>query len=204
MAVSALCCDNGLQMIPPLGTIASPLEIKARWAYSELRSPRAGSHYPDALIRDLRAQALSGAPFSQVAPSHWEKLAEAIATARGASYLLAVDRHKHFRLEPWSKGRLCQSFVVAQFNPPDRKLFLAYYDFLIAPPGLTDDGRPDELDPRAELRRLPPGGLGPLREAAVAVEDFPSLLIDGYLRSLVFMRDAPATAKLPVWVGKID
>lgn len=184
-------------MISPLGAIASPLEIKARWAYSELRSPRAGSHYPAAQIGELREQSVSGVPFAQLAPWQWEKLAQALLVVRGADYMVPLDRHDHFCLEPWSKGRLCQSFVVAQFNLPQRNSFLPYYDFLNMAP--ADD---DALDPRSELRRLPPGGMGPLREAPIAVEQFPCVLIDGYLRSLVFMRDAPATAVLPVWVGK--
>lgn len=113
-----------------------------------------------------------------------------------------VDRHETFVLEEWSKGRLCMCYALSHFNTPARARQMHYYDFLEWPREVLPNGAPDDLDPRihaATIRRDPERKFG---EAAIAVAGYPNILVDGYLRSILFMRDAPITTRFPIWVGQ--
>ncbi len=183
------------------GQRATNLEIIARWAYSELFSSRVGADF-QRFFGDFTVVATHGPPFETLDPAHHEILANALRISR-AALLSELEQHDGFSLQLWSKQRLCQCSALQYFNTPARARPLPFTDFLERQSNTGSDGAPDKLDPRTAADTVPPGSLRST-EAPIAVGTFPHMLVDGYLRSIVFMRDAPADALLPVWVGLAD
>lgn len=188
-----------MDLVP--GQKASNLEIMARWAYSELFSSRLGADF-QRLFGDFSVVATGGPPFETLERGHHELLAGTLRISRGV-LLVEVERHHGFVLQLWSKGRLCQCNALQFFNTPARARPMPFYDFLNWARNTGPDGKPDPNDPRTVADTIPLGSFK-ITEAPIAVGEFPNMLIDGYLRSVVFMRDAPADAMLPVWVGLSD
>lgn len=175
-------------------------EIKARWAYGELLSPSKQAAYMEAGLADLATLARARMGFDELAPGDRQRLADAIAQVRGPGLAAAVDEHDGFRLEHWTAARLAQCFVVSQFDLPHRERHVPFYDFLLATevPALSRLMAPDE--PRVLAGMAPNLQLDGL-EAAVAVYPFPNVLVDGYLRSILFFRHGTPDARFPIWVG---
>lgn len=175
-------------------------EVKARWAYGELLSPGKAAAYVDAGLADLATLARAGLRFEQLEGTDRQRLGDAIAQVRGPGLAAAMDTHATFRLENWSAARLAQCFVVSQFDLPHRARQLPYYDFLLAAevPAIRGLMAPD--DPRV---RADAGPAAPFAgsEAAVCVYPFPGVLVDGYLRGVLFFRHASPEATFPIWVG---
>ncbi len=175
-------------------------ELKARWAYGELLSPHKAEAYVAAGLVGLAAMARMKMRFELLEAEDRYRLSDALATVRGPGLAAAVDTHARFRLESWSKARLAQCFVVSQFDLPRRARQLPYYDFLLATevPQIRALMGPD--DPRI-LAEGAPSATGMATEHPVAVYPFPTVLVDGYQRSIRFFRTAGPHDLLQVWVG---
>lgn len=183
-------------MTLPPGTIASTTELKARWAYSELTSTRFGRYYRQYPLEGLDKMAEAGVGFEDIESGHRALLARVIDEVRHSAIL---DYHVAYQLQNWSKGRLCQATVAAHFN--NDIAALPYYDFYLREPRTDENGATDQHDPRAQARSIQAGKPEPCAWGAITIYEFPGLIVDGYLRSVLFMRDADPHATLPVWVG---
>lgn len=180
------------------GYMASSIEIKARWAYSELTSSRIAWLYRKHDLDGLDEMAADGVDFEQLNSGHRQRLVGLLHAVR-PDLPTSVDTHHGYVLDTWSKGRLCQAFAIAHFNTPLRKTYLPFFDFLNRARDTGPGGTPEAGDPRVAADAI--AGSTVPEWGAIAVFDFPNLLIDGYLRAVLFMRDAPDSATLPVWVG---
>lgn len=180
------------------GYMASSIEVKARWAYSELTSSRAASAYRHHELDGLDRMAATGVAFEQLSPGQRQKLVGLLHLVR-TQLPDTADMHHTYVLDAWSKGRLCQAFAISHFNTPSRIGHLPFLDFLNRARDTGPDGAPDDSDPRVVADQVR-SSTAP-EWGAIAVSEFPNLLIDGYLRAILFMRDAPDAATLPVWVG---
>jgi hypothetical protein len=178
--------------------MASSVEVKARWAYSELSSSRAGAVYRRYELDGLDRMAAQSVGFDQLGRAQRMRLANVLDAVRTQLAEMA-DMHHSYVLDAWSKGRLAQAFAVSHFNTPSRIGHLPFLDFLNRAPEAGPDGAPDGGDPRVVADRVTDSAMP--EWGAIAVSDFPNLLIDGYLRAVLFMRHAPDSATLPVWVG---
>jgi hypothetical protein len=186
-----------LALVP--GQVATVRELKARWAYSEQTSSRASSVYRQHRLDGLDEMAARGVDFDLLQPGQKRRLAELLHLARiGLPDI--VDRHQGYMLQLWSEGRLCQASTISHFNTPAQKYFMPYFDFLHWARDIGPNGTEDPADPRIVADSVPVGAPSTSPWGAIAVAEFPNVIVDGYLRSILFMRDAPRTATLPVWV----
>jgi hypothetical protein len=184
-----------------LGAVASTLETKARWAYSEIMSSRTGERYQNHTpLAPVAQLALAGTPFEDLPPDCHQILGDAV-TATRTRLIRLMEQHRRFVLKHWSKHELANSYADAYFNTPRREIPLRFGDFLRWPRGTGPDGRPAMDDPRIVADGIAPGTVPFTDAAPIAVGSGGDLIVDGYLRCILFMRDAPASARLPVWVG---
>jgi hypothetical protein len=183
------------------GRIASTLEIKARWIYSELVSSRLGEmHRAYPPLAEVSQLALAGVPFDDVPEAHHQALADAAALSH-PMYMTLVNQHEKYVLTGWGKQQLAAAYVDKFFNTPRRNVPLRFRDFLIWSRNTGEGGTPNPMDPRVAADAIPPG-TPPMTDAApIVVGVGGNMIVDGYLRCTLFMRDAPANATLPVWVG---
>jgi len=180
------------------GHMASSIEVKARWAYSELTSSRVSWLYRQHDLDGLDDMAAAGVDFERMSKKHRQRLVDLLHAVRPGLPAL-VDTHHGYVLDSWSKGRLCQAFAIAHFNTPLRETYLPFFDFLNRARDTGAGGTQETSDPRVAADKVTDSTMP--EWGAIAVFDFPNLLVDGYLRAVLFMRDAPNSATLPVWVG---
>lgn len=183
------------------GRIASNLEIKARWAYSEIVSSRIGKMYQDhAPLADVVRLALDEVAFENLPAFHHQVLADAASVSHAGSMPL-LDQHRSFLLSAWSKAQLAEAFVDRFFNTPRCDAPLRFRDYMIWPRNTGPGGTYNPTDPRVAADRVP-RGTPPITDAApIAVGAGGNFIVEGHLRCTLFMRDAPAPETLPVWVG---
>jgi hypothetical protein len=169
--------------------MASVDEMKSRWVYSEIGSPRWGHAY--ALLHGhtpLLEKAQLHIPFAALsAEEHAQLLAYAPSSSR-RGLMGRLAGHAIYRLEHWDKRQLGAAHTTHGFG------VVPYAQFYAADPSGEDAN-----DPREAAKHLPyyPGTW----EAAIAVQEHGGyMLIDGYTRSVVFMKEAPAEATFAVWV----
>ncbi len=168
--------------------MASVDEMKSRWVYSEISSPRWGHAYE--LLRGhtpLLEKAQLHIPFSSLTADEQAQLLEYAPNSSRRGLMGRLAGYALYRLEHWDKSQLLATHTTHAFGS------VPYADFFAADP--ADDAN----DPRAAAKHLPyyPGTW----EAAIAVQEHGGfMLIDGYTRSVVFMKEAPDGARLPVWV----
>jgi len=181
--------------------MASSTELRARWAYAEFKSSRFGQFYRNNDSTELGELADRQVDFDQLPARLRLRLVELHALNR-REFGDIVDAHHTYVLDIWSKGRLCQASTMVHFGGGSQRTYIPYLDFLHGERLVSPDGAPDANDPRTEADSVPQDPTRGIPEwGCIAVNDFPNVLIDGYLRSVLFMRDAPRDALLPVWVG---
>ncbi len=184
-----------------VGRIAPQQEVLARWAYSEIVSPRVGGLYHQrAELAGATELALGGIPFDQIPRDHHPDLAAA-ATFIRATYSAIITQHPRFLLAEWDKEKVGAVFVDKWFNTPHRDIPMKFRDFVRWNRNVSIDGSLHPPDPRIAADAIPRGTPPLTEEAPIVTGVAPGFLVDGYLRCLLFLRDAPETAKLPMWVG---
>ncbi len=185
-----------------VGVRASSHEIKARWAYNELASPRFGRSYAGVGPRHIHDMAAARNPFAAITAADQNELVKMLEKGRGPEVAATIDASPHYRCEAWSKGQLCQSFALPAFNPPAKVKPIPYYDFYIGTPNTGPGGTAESSDPRVIAGAIPPGT--PFQEfhEPIIVSGSPGnyLLLEGYLRSIIFMRAAHASQRLLAWL----
>lgn len=112
-----------------------------------------------------------------------------------------MDQHWTFLLTTWTKGQLGEAYVDKFFYTPYRDLPLRFLDFLVWPRNTGPGGTHNPTDPRVAADGVPPGTPTLTDAAPIAVGPTGNFIVEGHLRCTLFMRDAPASATLPIWVG---
>jgi hypothetical protein len=173
-----------------VGDVARVDEMKSRWVYSELGSPRWGEAY--AQLRGhtpLLEKATLHVPFSSLTADEREQLLEYAPSSSRRGLMGRLSNHPSYRLERWTKTQLRATHTTHHYGS------VPFNEFLSGRPKPGEE--PD--DAREAAKKL---GYHPDKwEAAIVVGkrgDY--MLLDGYTRSVAYIREAPASAKLAVWV----
>lgn len=165
-------------------------EMKSRWVYSELGSPRWGEAY--AQLRGhtpLLEKATLHVPFSSLTADERELLLDYAPNSSRRGLMARLSNHPAYHLEQWGKDKMRATHTIHAYGS------VPYEEFLSGHPSAGEHGN----DAREAAKKLPyyPGTW----EAGVAVgKRGEYLLLDGYTRSVVFMKEAPPDAKFAMWV----
>ncbi len=149
----------------------------------------------------LYDSARAGADFGSLDESARAELASALAKVRSEGLTRPALSHSQFRYELWSKGRLLQASVLAAFFPRDarNRPYLDYFE-AVAGQSAVEVAGSDDL--RETISTISRGPYSPAPEGIIVALGFPGIVLDGYLRSVLFMRDAGPLDVLPAWVGQ--
>jgi hypothetical protein len=183
-----------------VGTLATSVEVKARWAYSEISSLRFGNKYVGHGTEHLRGLALAGAPFSDVDPSDWSVLVAMVGQGRNKEMIDSIDVFGApcFRCGSWRVDDLLNVQTLPLFG------HLPYSVFLTRNPGaVLRNGIPafDEADPRVVAWSIDPSQPFEQIEPVIVIRvQGRPLLLDGYLRSLLWFRRNDPAKPLLAWL----
>ena len=165
-------------------------EMKSRWVYSELGSPRWGEAY--AQLRGhtpLLEKAKRHVPFASLTADEHKQLLEYAPNSSRRGLMGRLSNHSSYRLERWTKTQLRATHTTQHYSS------VPFDKFLSGQPKPGEEAN----DPRAAAKGL---GYHPDKwEAAMVVGkrgDY--MLLDGYTRSVAYLREAPASAKIAMWV----
>jgi hypothetical protein len=186
-------------MLVPEGTKASTQEVRARWAYGEMTSARFGPKYRNHGVKQAILDcAVNHAAFDDVDRSHWPELDRLLGLARPGEYLHGdLNQWSLFKCSHWTKTELENALAIRAFNKPNPDP-LPYIDFYKGLPNTGANQRAEDSDPRVQAFRTPDY---PQAEPAVAqLVNGKNLLVDGYLRSIIFMRQDKPELRFAVWV----
>jgi hypothetical protein len=170
--------------------LATVDEMKTRWIYSELGSPRWNTAY--AQLRGntpLLEKARLHVPFSSLSSDEHAQLLNYAPHSARRGLMGRLGAHSSYRLEQWDKTQVCATRTIQAYGSVTHGEFLA---------GRCKPGE-EANDPREAAKGLPyyPGSW----EAGIAVgKPGNYILVDGYTRSVVFMKEAPQDAKFSIWV----
>ena len=179
------------------GVVIGAEEGKARGAYSEAASSRFAAMIAPHLGAEVRHLSRNGAPFGKVASRHHPALAAALGKFRPGEHVGLVDSlgAEAFECVGWPPGELLRCRTLPVFGGQQ------YFRFLAAPPLRDAKGKILPDDPRLAAWAIPPSRFGATAEAVIAVgQPDRYLLIDGYLRSILWLRGG--AEPLPVWVPR--
>jgi hypothetical protein len=177
-------------------------EAKARWAYSELLSSRFGKNYVGVGAKHIYDAAAAKNPFSTLLPADHDELAKMLDRGRDPALTAMVDSSPLYRSEAWTKGQLAHTWALPAFNPPAKRSAIPYYDFYTGRPNTGPAGTAEDSDPRVAARAIPYGTPFNQSHEPVIVIGEPGkyVLLEGYLRSIIFMRSSDPSHRLLVWV----
>lgn len=173
-------------------------ELKARWAYSELRSSRQSHNYSAVLSPSIRNMAKQSQPFEIVGRAHWGELIAALHRVRGTKFADTVQRcsEGRYRREFWTPSALLSCRTLPEYN------WVPFFSFLAQPICRDADGKARRDDPRTASNTIQADVAFNPAEAAIAVRVGGQLvLIDGYLRAIVWLRHPENP--FPVWTPAI-
>ena len=186
------------------GTKASTQQVRARWAYGEICSPRFGAKYrAQAISQPILDCANQSAKFDDVDQQYWSELDSLLELARPGEYLhQELKKWQCFECAHWNETDLGACLAIRAFNMPRQTHHLPYMDFYNGKPNTGRAqgawGFAEDSDPRVQAFRTPDL---PQCEPAVAIQHANSfLLVEGYLRSIIFMRQRDLKRKFAVWI----
>jgi hypothetical protein len=184
----------------PVGTLATSVEVKARWAYSEIPSLRFGKKYVGHGPRRLHTLALGGAPFSNVDPGDWPVLQAMAEHARNKEFIDSIDAFgsPSFQCTRWRIEELLNVQTLPLFGRVSYSAFLTRNPCAVLRNGLPAF---DEADPRVVAWSI--DSTEPFEQiepVIVVIVRGQPLLLDGYLRSLLWLRRNDPAKPLLVWL----
>lgn len=194
--------DNEVFQIDPrcaalLGHSIGVDEMMARWAYSEIRSSRFATNFV-ASCSDITKKVLAGYRFDALSNDDRRRLVAALAAYR--SRLLRGLRKSGtvtFVLENWDKTQLSDIRVLPALGA------VSLAQFASAPIAGSGKERPDVKDPRLVAAQYGPNEPFVQREGIFVMSYIgSSWLLDGTLRSLLFLSRAMPADRIPAWVGQ--
>lgn len=168
-------------------------EMKSRWVYSELGSPRWAAGYSQHMgDTPLLEKARLRVPFAALGADERDQLLAYAPRSARRGAMARLNNHAEYQLEHWDKDQLCATQTIQM------------YGSVLYPEFLAGRCKPEDLatDAREAAKTLPyyPG----VWEAGIVVGGPGSyLLLDGYTRSVVFMRAAPPDARFSMWAPRL-
>ena len=151
----------------------------------------------------LRNKAWQRIPFDSLLAAEQDELVRMLDGGRGQPFASNVDQHPEYICSGWTKGQLAQTWALPAYNPPAKRDPIPYYDFYIGPRNTGPGGSAEDSDARIAADKItPPADLS--RHEPVIIIGRPGvyILLEGYLRSVLFMRDANPVQRLLVWLPK--
>ena len=185
-----------------IGAQITAHEAKARWAYSELLSGRFGKNYVGIGPNHIYDAAAAKNPFSTLPQSDHDELVKMLERGRDPALTAMVDSSAMYRSEAWTKGQLVHTWALPMFNTPAKQRPIPYYDFYSGRPNTGPAGIAEDSDPRVAARNIPYGTPFDQNHEPVIVVGKPGeyVLLQGYLRSIIFMRSSDPSHRLLAWV----
>jgi hypothetical protein len=179
------------------GEVISLQRMKARWAYTEVRSPRLAADYLiDPRVPTLCAK-IGTVPFECLSALEVDTLAEIFETFRGNYLNHYWADVREFVIEDWSADQLSRVYVMSALDPSGGR----YHPFAAYAASPRPTGSTARLDPRVAADKVP------LTTALRAPDPLVigrykgfQVLIDGYFRGLLFMRSASPGERVAVLV----
>lgn len=167
-----------------MSTIVDADELKARWGFSEARSPRWREFYSEiSLASSFDALSLE-----------MRKAVVTALTKQRPDQAPALDAHQRYQLQSWTKEQLGRAYTILRMAP-SRNANIPFLSFIACPrfdedtdPRVQADAQPFEtpFTQTEGIIVLPIAGLGPV-------------LLEGYFRSVMFMRTPNPDARIAVW-----
>ena len=179
-----------------IGRKASREEIKARWAFSELRTERGKDLYANLHPQRIR----DGIPFERLSAGERQHLVW--MTERGRANLVLGLAADYYECDLWTKERLGRAYTLSGLAP-DRKRSIPFLSFVASPRFRAGPNSEffAKMDPRVQADMIPFDNTYRQEEPIiVARQNAREFLIDGYLRGILFLRDPDPDARIMVWV----
>jgi hypothetical protein len=177
-----------------IGRTVSLHEVQARWAYSEINSPRFHRLYaqhPRSPV--VLPKAKDSVPFGDLSPTDVDVLVELHRGVRGY-FLYYLNGDEVFTCEAWSKEQIETVYVS-----PSNYSLIPLRSFAASPRPLGSDGNPAWDDPRVAADLCPSDRPFDQSEPVVIVLfENRKVLLDGYCRTLIFLK-SENTSELLVW-----
>jgi hypothetical protein len=173
-------------------------EMKAWWAFTEMKSQRTRSFYHDSRVPMMQRK-LKGLDFANVAMPDRDVLVEMWEPGRGKFLWMYLVDVSGFTLENWSATQLSKVSKMREMDP-ERGRFFSMLTYATSP---RPTGPGSERDPRVVADRLPLSAKELQAGDPVIVglyHEGRQVLIDGYTRGVRFIQCAGATNRIPVLV----
>jgi hypothetical protein len=190
-------------ILPSVGDRVSASEIRARWAYSEMRSSRFRARFAP-VYADLVVKANSRVAFSELRQADRDRLLLALNAARNPEFVGYVDATAAtYECRSWTENELFNAWALPEFNPTNRDYCISFRAFLSAaePPVLATL---DDSDPRVEWqkqRSLCDTGEYRQDEPIIIIgKPGTQIILDGYFRTLTFVNSRKRCKRLLVWI----
>jgi hypothetical protein len=191
-------------MAPTIGQIATAAEVEARWAYAEMRSSRWCRHFEAGGYADLLEKARTGLSFCTLSAEEQIRLIRALRVAKTEPYINAVHQTSNmYECNAWAEHDLMSSWALPLFNIANPQVCIPYRDFyssVVSPdPAVTLD----DDDPRVAARTVSPEAQYRQSEPVIVIGgpgDY--LLLEGYLRSILFMKSQDTSKRLLAWLPR--
>ena len=184
-------------MLAPRRREVSLQEVKARWAYSEITSERWGENYAGLVDPALYAMARARLPFE--AAIHWQEPLAQIITERQAGLVGILDTSPSFVRVELTARQLHRLWAIpTMFKDRDVRRYARL--FPVSPnenPVVSTEW--ENVCAAAERVKRP---FVQEHEAIVAKASNAPMLLEGYLRSLLFHRANDPARRFKVWWPK--
>jgi hypothetical protein len=180
------------------GETVSLQRMKARWTYSELRSPRLTSEYQDDPRVPPLCSKIQNVAFERLSAAEVEALAQIFEAFRGRILSHYWSDVQAFTVEEWSADKLGQVYAMSEVDPQGEGRYRPFAVYARSP---RPTGADALLDPRVAADKVPL--TPPLRAPdplIVGLYHGFQVLIDGYFRGILFMRSAGTNERIAVLV----
>ena len=167
-------------------------ELKVRWAFSEFRAERWRAGYAALSAGKIR----EGVAFPELTPDEVSHLSWMIEKCR-ANLVPELNKADTYECQAWTKEQLGRIYTIVPMSP-SREENIPILSF-IACARFTE-----QSDPRVQADKIPFDTPFVQTEPVIVLPyGAIQLLIDGYLRSVLFMRSRDPDARIMVWVPGI-
>jgi hypothetical protein len=164
-------------------------ELKARWAFSEFRAERWVAEYARLSPEKIRPSI----EFPELRSDELSHLAWMVENFR-PTYSRELNVASVFECQKWSKEQLGRTYTTS-IMAPSRNANIPFLSFL-ACPRFTEG-----VDPRVQADKIPYDASVEQKEPIIVLPyGTINILIDGYLRGILFMRGPDPDARILVWV----
>lgn len=184
-----------------IGQTATASELKARWAYAEMRSSRFRRHFEHAGYRDLLEKATAGIPFCKLSREEQQQLGPALHASRNEDFARSIEQHDTYECVEWTEDDLTRSWALPTFNPARDGRCISYQDFYSGAPDTSADGTPNVADPRVAAQKAEPEVAYRQQEPVIVIgRPGEYILLEGYFRSIQFKKSPDSSKRLLAWV----